>query len=113
MEHIKGFEHYYIYEDGRIYATHINKFISPYDNGLGYQAVKLKDLNTKRRYQKYLHRLVAEHYLGECTNSDVNHIDGNKLNNHVSNLEIVTHKQNMQHAFDNKLLKGFIERRYK
>lgn len=109
MEIIKGFENYYIYPDGQVYAIHLGRFLSPYSNGLGYQAVKLKDLNTKRRHQKYIHRLVAEHYIGYCENSDINHIDGDKLNNHISNLEIVTHQANMKHAFDNRLLKGFVE----
>lgn len=48
-----------------------------------------------------VHRLVAEHF---CHNPDpdvyryVNHIDGNKLNNCATNLEWVTHRQNVEHA---------------
>ena len=49
-----------------------------------------------------LHRIVAYAFLGKPPHKDdeVNHIDGNKLNNCVENLEWVTHKQNMQHRSD-------------
>ena len=36
---------------------------------------------------------------------EVNHLDGNKENNNISNLEMTTHSGNIQHAWDNKLMK--------
>lgn len=52
----------------------------------------------------YIHRLVAEHFIPNTNNfTDVNHKDGNKLNNSVNNLEWCTHEQNMKHAKENNL----------
>lgn len=67
----------------------------------GYRSVKLTFDNSKQR-RFYVHRLVAEHYI---INPDpdkkifVNHIDGNKLNNNVSNLEFVTPRENNLHYY--------------
>lgn len=48
---------------------------------------------------KYIHRLVAEAFLPKRDElAEVNHKDGNSLNNCVDNLEWCTHKQNMEHA---------------
>lgn len=103
---------YLISETGEVFDTKRNKFMSHYDNGLGYKAVKLMCEDGKRR-QFYVHRIVAETYLGNIDCFDINHIDGNKSNNSKINLEIISHKENIQHAFDNKLLKGFVEKYYK
>lgn len=101
---------YKVTEDGRVFAVHLNKYLKPYSNGLGYQAVKL--LVDGVRKQFYVHRLVAQSYLGPIDGMVVNHIDGNKSNNNCSNLEICTQKQNQKHAFDNRLLSGFIAKYY-
>ena len=50
------------------------------------------------------HRLVALHFISNKNNySIVNHIDGNKLNNVVENLEWTNYSKNRQHSYDNNL----------
>jgi hypothetical protein len=58
---------------------------------------------------EYLHRIIARVFLGEIDGFDVDHIDGNKQNNNVNNLEIVTHKENIRRR-DKKLGGSLCER---
>jgi hypothetical protein len=56
-----------------------------------------------------LHRLVALNFIPNPESKpQINHKDGNKLNNKVGNLEWVTHQENMQHAFATELNRGRI-----
>ena len=73
----------------------------------GYYYVALKD-NIKG-HSKWLHILVAKAFIPNNDNNKkfVNHIDGNKLNNQVSNLEWITPQDNVKHASDTGLLKAF------
>jgi len=61
----------------------------------GYVALCL--MNKKTRKYLHVHRLVMEAFVGKSPLT-VNHKDGNKLNNHLSNLEYATRKQNSIHA---------------
>ena len=72
------------------------------ENERGYLYVVLYK-NTKPQKHK-IHRLVAQAFIENPENKKcINHIDGNKQNNSVDNLEWVTHSENMKHAADNKL----------
>lgn len=78
--------------------------LKAYKLNSGYLAIKLKYNGT--RYHKLIHRLVAIAFLDdnlENTKLEVNHIDGDKLNNKLSNLEIVTSSENKVHALSTGL----------
>lgn len=58
-----------------------------------------------------VHRLVAAAFLGPAPRgSEVNHKDCNPQNNHVANLEYVTHTENMRHAWDNGRIRNLPKR---
>ena len=66
--------------------------------------------------QYYVHRLVAEKFLDNPDNlREVNHIDGRKHNNDISNLEWVSSSDNTKHGWDSGLLKpdGLVKNRRK
>lgn len=66
----------------------------------GYKEVSLNFGLNKNGTSKYVHRLIAQTFLGEISKGfNVNHKDGNKSNNKLSNLEIVTFSENQKHAY--------------
>ena len=100
---IKGFSKYEINEYGSIRNKSTHKELKSRINRNGYYQIKLYDDNM---YQATVnvHRLVAITFCnGYKEGLVVNHIDGNKLNNHYSNLEWVTISENTKHAYDNNL----------
>lgn len=84
--------------DGRVKVTDTGELANILDNGHGYKQVQI--MRNAKRYTRYVHRLVAECFLDNAEGyTEVNHIDGNKANNDVNNLEWCNHSQNLIHAF--------------
>ena len=77
--------------------SNITRLLKTNSNNFGYLKVELyKDGKSKI---KYVHRLVAEAFIPNPDQKpQVNHIDGNKANNTLSNLEWVTSSENLSHA---------------
>lgn len=74
-----------------------------------YDFVRLYKYGIGRKFS--VRRLVAQHFLsGWSPKLEVNHIDGNRKNNHVENLELCTHRQNMEHAVANNLKRDYGEK---
>lgn len=91
---------YYATEDGHIYSEHLKRLISEFTDKDGYKKVRLSNGDGSRKVFS-VHRLVLETFCPN-PNSDklqVNHIDGDKTNNNISNLEWVTCKENVQHGY--------------
>ena len=96
---IAGYEGLYkVSNKGRVYSYVSNKFLSPAPNEVtGYINVLL----TKSKKSKFypVHRLVAAAFIENPKNAPVvNHIDADRTNNCVDNLEWCTHKENAQHS---------------
>jgi hypothetical protein len=99
---------YELYKDGRIYSRpHSNG-----NNGGGHKGKWLKPLKMKTGYLCYningngktIHRLIAENFISNPNDLPcVNHIDGDKENNSIENLEWCTYSHNIQHAYDSKI----------
>ncbi len=92
--------------NGVIYDTkHKNKRICQWVDTVGYYQCILRDSNGKKHYIR-VHRLIAKAFIDNPNNlPQVNHIDGNKLNNSIDNLEWCTNRENTQHGYDNHLYK--------
>lgn len=75
-------------------------------NEFGYCVIGIYDKTKGHSMHYKVHRLVAEAFIPNPLNKKtVNHKDGVKTNNNVSNLEWNTHSENLHHAFDNGLIK--------
>jgi len=98
---IKVAPNYKVSSYGRVKNKTTGLFIKPFVSNRGYLRVNLSSPVNK----KYtLHRLVGEYFISKDNDGlIINHIDGNKQNNHVSNLEWITHQENVKHAINNNL----------
>lgn len=97
MKQIKGFQDYFITQNGQVFSHKTNKFIKSFPLKTGYVVIQLYKNNKKKNY--YIHRLVAETYLTNLESKlQVNHINGIKTDNRLKNLEWVTPKENIKHS---------------
>ena len=78
------------------------RMLKPCDNGRGYLYISLSD-GTGEHKRHYIHRLVGEAFVpNPLEKEDVNHKDENPSNNHASNLEWLTHKENLNYGMRNE-----------
>ena len=89
---------------GRGWRIYESQIMTPQEDKDGYYKVALAKDGRKKRF--FVHRLVAMTFLGiDSERTVVNHKDGNKQNNNLSNLEWVTPSENTLHAFRTGLKK--------
>lgn len=90
---------YYIYDDGKIFDVANNRFKKQLPYKKGYLKVSFYINGKEKRF--YVHRLVLMTFnpVEGMDKLQVNHIDGNKTNNNLSNLEWCTQSENQKHAF--------------
>ncbi|MDK9365350.1 NUMOD4 motif-containing HNH endonuclease [Lelliottia wanjuensis] len=110
---IAGYEgKYAVTTDGRVYShsrvddggkLRKGRWLKSNIDGYGYLQVSLYSQGVAKKHK--VHRLVAEAFIGNPQlHPQINHINGIKTNNDVSNLEWVTVQQNILHAFANGLM---------
>lgn len=112
---IPGYEPYYEVSDegqvrriGKSRGSQVGRILNQTDHKQGYKAISLNAAGVPRTF--LVHRLVAMAFLGPIPDTlDVNHIDGDKKNNAVANLEYMTRQQNLAHAVRIGLVDNFGE----
>lgn len=103
---IPNFNRYGISQNGEVWSYIKNTIMKPKIDRYGYLVIGIRNNAGIRKYLT-IHRLVAITYLPNNDKTlQVNHIDGNKLNNHVSNLEWVSAKDNIRHSYRKDLNKN-------
>lgn len=104
MKQIKDFPGYFVDESGSIFSARSGmKKLKPGKTSSGYMVVVLR--RDGASFCKTVHRLALAAF-AECPDGsmDVDHIDGDKTNNAISNLEWVTRKENILRAIKTGLI---------
>jgi hypothetical protein len=99
---------YFITEDGKCYNSKTNKYLKGQENYKNHYFSYNLTMPDGSKKRCYAHRLVAEAFIPkpkDRNKKQINHKDGNKLNNTVENLEWVSAKENVYHSIQNELKK--------
>lgn len=95
---IKDFPKYSVSDKGNVRNDKTNRILKPREHGDGYKCVVLYD---KSKKNCRIHRLVATEFIDNPDGKrEVNHINGDKSNNSIDNLEWSTPSENMKHSYD-------------
>jgi hypothetical protein len=111
MVKIENFKDYFVDQNGIVYSHKYGKckVMKQQNHRKGYKVVTLVDRDFKKTLK--VHRLVATAYLKNPFNKEqVNHKDGDKTNNHLSNLEWATQSENQIHAHQSGLMNNKIQK---
>lgn len=108
-KYVKDFEDYMVSTEGKVISlkkpTPI--MLKPNEDAMGYVHYRLYHKDGGAKLFKG-HRLVCQTFIPEIEGKDtVNHLDGDKKNNNVENLEWTTQKENMKHAWRNGLISRY------
>lgn len=116
---VPGFSDYMVNDKGDVYSKPYRKILKPAVTHKGYHALSVYNDKRERMTKKVHHlvlmafkpddyKLITKDYKNNH-NADgefytTNHIDGVKTNNRLDNLEVITHRENVQHAMDTGLV---------
>ena len=113
---IKDFPDYFVHSDGYVVSRKFGrerKLIGG-KNGGGSNYAQVTLRHNGVQVSPLLHRIVAEHFIPRQNGkNEVNHKDGNKLNNCVDNLEWTSRKENMRHSVKTGLWTSPTKEHYK
>lgn len=101
LKQIPGYEGLYaVNESGQVYSFRTGRMLTLRPNSNGYLRADL--YKHSKRDQRLVHRLVAEMFLPNSEGKkEINHKNGNRADNRLSNLEWCTRSENLKHSFAN------------
>ncbi len=114
MRPIDGIEDYHICDDGRVFSTKVSprynqngdlRLVKPRTHPSGYLYIGLYigERKQKRRLWRRVHRVVYEAFVGKIPKGlEIDHIDGNKHNNDITNLRAINRSENMLAMFERR-----------
>ena len=97
---VKGYDGYEVSNTGKIKSLKTNRLLTPQKNNCGYLYILLTDSNKKVKIN-LIHRLVFDSFIGIDDGLEINHLDEDKENNRLDNLELITHEDNLKKYRDN------------